>query len=225
MKERGKERGGRGRDRGNRRKWECPLTRVLTSQKGIELARQKEAEQREKQQAKDAAREARAAKENEEEQHRVSRDPNEPFYGSLSSKNKSDLKDVAHALKLSKEGTKEVLLKRIQDHFDDHPHLRVDQRFHGLFNRGRPRASEPNPAPPSFEPNPPPLTPQPLRLAPFALHPTLALYNINGHNIQYQGNDVHNSYLTVHDVHPRLPYIIHPPTFNPLATSSYTVNI
>lgn len=90
-------------------------------------------------QRKREAREQRTAKEAEREELRRQRDPNEPFTGMLGSKSKPDLQDIARTLGLAINGQKKTLLARINVHFDEHPHLRENFRFKGLFNRSRQR--------------------------------------------------------------------------------------
>ncbi|KAI0054950.1 hypothetical protein BV25DRAFT_1816311 [Artomyces pyxidatus] len=57
------------------------------------------------------------------------------FAGALSSKNKADLLDITHALKLPMDGTKADLSKAISDHLHTHPALEADPRFAQLFSR------------------------------------------------------------------------------------------
>ena len=66
--------------------------------------------------------------------------------GSLSSKSKLDLQEIAGALSLSEEGTKEVLIRRINTFFDSHPRIRDSERFTGLFNRAHRRRNDTNSA-------------------------------------------------------------------------------
>ncbi|KAF9479072.1 hypothetical protein BDN70DRAFT_766438, partial [Pholiota conissans] len=54
------------------------------------------------------------------------------FNGSLTSKNKTDLEDIADALKLPIDGVKSVLIFRITDHFGQYPRLKEDPLFIGL---------------------------------------------------------------------------------------------
>ena len=77
----------------------------------------------------------RKQKENDREQQRQDRAPDAPFMGSLSSKSKPNLQEIAGALSLSEEGTKEVLIRRINTFFDSHPLIRDSKRFTGLFDR------------------------------------------------------------------------------------------
>jgi hypothetical protein len=66
--------------------------------------------------------------------------------GALSSKNKADLQDIADALSLTEDGTKEVLVRRINTFFDSHPHIRNSDRFVGLFSRASRRRADMNDA-------------------------------------------------------------------------------
>ena len=67
--------------------------------------------------------------------------PDDPFIGSLSSKNKADLQEIAGALSLPKYGTKDALILRINAFFDSNPVQRSSLQFSGLFNRRAPRQS------------------------------------------------------------------------------------
>ena len=57
------------------------------------------------------------------------------FTGSLGSKNKTELQDLATALNLSMEGTKPELTTRINAHFNENQDLKAHDRFIGLFSR------------------------------------------------------------------------------------------
>jgi hypothetical protein len=57
------------------------------------------------------------------------------FTGSLSSKNMTDLQDLASALHLSMDGTESDLLERIKAHLEAHPDLKTDDRYLDLFGR------------------------------------------------------------------------------------------
>ena len=109
--------------------------RVLTSAEGKRLAAEKDAEWAAKEQKKRDAAMRRRQKENDREKQRRDRAPDAPFTGSLSSKSKPDLQEIAGALSLAEEGTKEVLIHRINTFFDSHPSIRDSERFTGLFNR------------------------------------------------------------------------------------------
>ncbi|KAF9257525.1 hypothetical protein L218DRAFT_1006058 [Marasmius fiardii PR-910] len=88
------------------------------------------------------AEEARKQKEKEmrememqRRQHaRETRDPNQLFSGSLNSKNKADLQDIAYSLHLSLDGNKKDLITRINSHFDAHIELKEDPRFIGILS-------------------------------------------------------------------------------------------
>jgi len=114
--------------------------RCLTSGEGRRLAMEHETAKAAEQQKKTAARERRAAQDAEREQQRRERDPKQAFSGSLSSKNKPDLQDVAHALQLDIAGTKKDLVDRITAHFNAHPEKKTEAQYEGIFNsRRRPR--------------------------------------------------------------------------------------
>ena len=109
--------------------------RVLTSAEGRQLAEEKEAEKTAKEQKKKEAEQRRKEKEVEWIQLRFNRPPDAPFTGSLTSKNRPDLQEIAGALGLPETGIKEALIRGIKAHFDANPSLRDLQRFSGLFNR------------------------------------------------------------------------------------------
>ncbi|KAJ1299342.1 hypothetical protein OPQ81_005002 [Rhizoctonia solani] len=48
-------------------------------------------------------------------------------------KRKEDLKDLCYALGLSREGTREGMIKRVEAHLADRPTLANDDRFRALF--------------------------------------------------------------------------------------------
>jgi hypothetical protein len=119
--------------------------RVLTSVEGRQLAEEKDAERTAKEQKKKDAEQRRKEKEVERIQHRLNRPPDAPFTGSLGSKNRPDLQEIAGALGLPETGTKEALTQSIKAHFDSNLSLRDLPRFSGLFNRAtrrRPRELE-----------------------------------------------------------------------------------
>jgi hypothetical protein len=69
--------------------------------------------------------------------------------GALSSKKKSDLQEIAGALELSEDGTKEALISHINEFFEQKPDHCNMPRFSGLFNRTSKRRALPaeNPIP------------------------------------------------------------------------------
>jgi hypothetical protein len=113
--------------------------RWLNSDEGLRLAEEYEAVRVADEEKKHSARELRAAKEAEREEQRWQRDPNTPFTGTLNSKSKADLQDVAHALGLSMDGQKKDLLERIKAYFDANTTLRDHPCYEGLFHRVRNR--------------------------------------------------------------------------------------
>ena len=56
------------------------------------------------------------------------------FSESLSSKNKTELEDIANMLSLTLEGTKAALISRITAYFNDHPQFKEDKHYSGLFD-------------------------------------------------------------------------------------------
>lgn len=128
--------------RGNKKRKVVTNARMLTSEEGLRLAEEQEEEQRIKKQKKKEAAQRREDKAAEGRRQRAERDPSEPFRGSLTSKSKGDLQEIASVLGLSEDGTVKELQTRIITHFGAHPHLRDSPLFTGLFNRTR--TSRPN---------------------------------------------------------------------------------
>ncbi|KAJ6448315.1 hypothetical protein C8R47DRAFT_1269962 [Mycena vitilis] len=89
----------------------------------------------------DARAEARQAKENEEQLHRVAYVRTTIFRGSISTKNKPQLKDLAYALDISTDGTSKQLTTRINTFFEDNDAMRNDPWFMGIFTRSRAAAA------------------------------------------------------------------------------------
>ena len=117
---------------------------ALTLAEGKQLAAEKDAEQAAKEQKKRDAAMQQNQKENDREQQQCDQAPDAPFTGSLSSKNKPNLQEIAGALSLAEEGTKEVLIHRINAFFDSHPHIHDSERFTGLFNHVQKRQIDMN---------------------------------------------------------------------------------
>jgi len=211
----------------------CPKlnadARCLTSAEGRQLAMEHEAAKAAEQQKKTAARERRAAQDAEREQQRRERDPNQAFSGSLSSKNKPDLQDVAHSLQLDITGTKKDLVERITAHFDARPEKKTEARYEGIFNpRRRPRNDDnaPPPLPPPVQVLQSPLQqPSPFANYPPLLHnavnfstaPPLAgpssQPNINPHSVHPSYNQYHNFSSYYHPYDGSMSYSAHPTQF------------
>ena len=129
--------------------------RWLNSDEGLRIAQEQEASRTAEEQRKKEGRELRAAKQAEREKQRRQRDPNKPFTGSLMTKTKADLQDVAQVLGLTIDGQKKELLARINAYFNEHPLLCEDPRFEGIFNRSQRRSGVQN-----DENHPPTVSPQ-----------------------------------------------------------------
>lgn len=68
-----------------------------------------------------------------------------PFTGSLLTKKKAELQEIAQALAVSDVGTREELQGRIKKHLDDNAaDLEDDPTFAGLFSRKRQRSVQPS---------------------------------------------------------------------------------
>ncbi|KAJ7307920.1 hypothetical protein DFH08DRAFT_975303 [Mycena albidolilacea] len=113
---------------------EIVKARALTSDEGLQLARDREKLMQEKEAEKKRRDDEQQAKEKKEQQLREAHAGTIVFRGALSSKNKTQLKDLAYSLNIGMEGTSKELIARINDHFDrnealcDHPH------YAGIFN-------------------------------------------------------------------------------------------
>lgn len=138
----------RGEQKSKRRKLNVEH-QLLTSDVGLRLAEENEAEHLAKKQKKKEAAERKKAKEMEQAQRRANRDPNEPFTGSLKSKCLSELQDLCSALGIPETGTKKVLLTRVEAHFAAHPNLRQSPIYCNIFRRA-PRRAPSNPVPSSL---------------------------------------------------------------------------
>lgn len=100
------------------------------------------------------AEQAKATAEKEQETRRAEEDrqrrreaaaPTTIWEGAWWNRSKPDVQDLAFALGLLMDGTKEELVKRIRAHLDQNPTLKSDARFKGLYStvtRGR-RKSKP----------------------------------------------------------------------------------
>jgi hypothetical protein len=113
------------------------LARCLNSDEGLDACDQRDEEDRQKQARKEESAARKLAKEQERERARAARGPVEAYMGSLASKSKPDLQEIAEALALPKDGTKQDLQTRINAHFDAHPRFKEDPKYIGLFIRTR----------------------------------------------------------------------------------------
>ncbi|KAJ7107117.1 hypothetical protein C8R44DRAFT_885781 [Mycena epipterygia] len=119
--------------------------RVLNSVEGRRLAAEDDAQRAAKDKKKDDSAERRKNKENTRDRNRQTRDPDAPFTGLLTAKNKDDLMDIAWAVKLPEDGTKAVLLERLEQYFRHHTAEHDSPKFAGLFTRA-PRGRRAAPA-------------------------------------------------------------------------------
>ena len=136
--------------------------RCLTSAEGLAEAQEADRLRLEKERKREETVAKRTAEEAERLKTRLALDPDTPFVGVLSSKNKSQLQDIAFTLHLPIDNklTKENLISSINDHFDKHPSLKATPRYEQIFNSRRRAAPGPPPSSvpqshPSFTPNDP----------------------------------------------------------------------
>jgi len=104
-------------------------SRVVTNEEGLLEAEEDRQKQSEKKQKEAEKRARKAAKEKDDLIRRATQGKTRVFSGALASKNKTDLGDLADALKLDCEGTKVILLSRITEYFDNHPRFKEDARY------------------------------------------------------------------------------------------------
>ena len=107
----------------------------MTSAEGKRLAAEKDAERIAKAEKRKETERLRKEKEVVRDQQCQARSPDEPFIGFLGSKNKADLQEIAGALCLSEDSTKDALIQCINSFFDSNPLQRDSPRFLGLFHR------------------------------------------------------------------------------------------
>jgi hypothetical protein len=178
--------------------------RWLNSDEGLRLAEEQEALRAAEERKKREAREQREAKEAEREVQRRQRDPNAPFTGTLFSKTKADLQDIAQVLGLTMDGQKKDILARISTHFDANPILRDDSRFEGIFNRTRRRPAMQTEGETSNTTGPTPALPAfgagPSSSAPPAPPPPLSSNIVNTHHFLYTSPD--SAALPYHPIPP-----------------------
>ncbi|KAK6971395.1 hypothetical protein R3P38DRAFT_2401356, partial [Favolaschia claudopus] len=108
--------------------------RTLTSDEGLAIALERERATQEKEAEKKRRDEERQSKEREEQLQREAQARTAIFRGGISSKNKTQLKDLAYALSLPMDGTAKDLIARISEHFETHPDLKTQSQFEGIFS-------------------------------------------------------------------------------------------
>ncbi|KAG6874107.1 hypothetical protein C0992_008100, partial [Termitomyces sp. T32_za158] len=110
---------------------------VMTSDEGLQEAEQEQAKHEEKERVKMQKKAQKDTAEKENLVRQTTKGAQMIFAGSLGTKNKTDLQDLALVLGLSLKGKKIDLQQRIEDKFNDHPELKVEPRFSGLFRRSQ----------------------------------------------------------------------------------------
>ena len=118
---------------------ECGSKKIkahFVTSKGLRLEfNQEEAERQERNQA---AAEKDKKKEAEDAVHaqQIANDAlNRDFTGRMAAYKKDDLRALAIAIGVSDKGTNAELIARIEGHFEQHPDLKHNSRFQGLFNK------------------------------------------------------------------------------------------
>ncbi|KAG6834808.1 hypothetical protein H0H93_007268 [Arthromyces matolae] len=124
--------------------------RVMTSEEGLRMCEEDRAAREEKERQKREKQSKRDAVNKENVVRRETYGATMVFSGSLSSKNKTQLGDLAAALgfetQLDDKRTKAQFLEQITKKFEAEPELKDDPRFVGMFKRGSKRpAAEPDP--------------------------------------------------------------------------------
>ena len=123
----------------------------LTSDEGLRQARKLEEEHEAREREKQEKEEQCTAAQVERQLLREQRDPSEPFKGTLSSKTKDDLKDVAYSLALSLDGQKKDILEWINTYFEENPSMRQHKQYEALFGRPKRRQQVDENQPPSID--------------------------------------------------------------------------
>jgi hypothetical protein len=108
-------------------------SRWLNSAEALAQCEREEAEAEAEAARKQAKANEKQAQEKERQRQRERRDPNRPFVGSLNSRKKADLQDIAYALGLEIEGRVDDLKSSINTYFDEHEEQRTSPRYVGLF--------------------------------------------------------------------------------------------
>lgn len=106
---------------------------LLTSLEAWERLAQEAAECDAKQKKRDEAQKCREDKTVECQIQHDAMNGNETYMGMLSSKNKAELEDIAHALGLPEKGFKVDLIECIKTHLNGNPELQNDSHFSGLY--------------------------------------------------------------------------------------------
>ncbi len=115
-------------------------SRVMTAEEGYQEVKEHSKARREKVDAVEKKKQEKKRKEREDLVRRLMQAETMIFSGSLTSKNKTDLGDLAAALSLETEGlTVSKLRSEILKYFNDHPEMKEDRRYSGIFSRTRKR--------------------------------------------------------------------------------------
>ena len=113
--------------------------RIVTNDEGKEEARREQERREEKKRKETAMKNQKEAKKKDDLVRRATQGSTREFTGTLSTKKKTELEDIADALGLDIQGNRKDLIARITVYFDDFPRFKEDPRFSGLFERARGR--------------------------------------------------------------------------------------
>ncbi|KAG6893765.1 hypothetical protein C0993_000343 [Termitomyces sp. T159_Od127] len=118
--------------------------RVMTLDEGLREAQKERAKCDEKERKKAERRAKKDAVDQENLICRTTKGAQMIFIGSLGSKNKTELQDLASILSLSIAGTKVNLQQCIEDEFEKRPKLKDEAQFLGLFKQSQKRPAPTN---------------------------------------------------------------------------------
>ncbi|KAG1867791.1 hypothetical protein DFJ58DRAFT_838028 [Suillus subalutaceus] len=206
--------------KGSSKKRTKPYSRVLTSEEGRAELRELEADQAERERQEEASKQKKVAEEQGKRDRRAEQERSQAaFTGAIKTKKLEELRDVAAALRLPETGLKAELLQRILQHFNDHPGLKKNQRYDGLFNppRSRRRRLEnDNSVAPEF---PQDMIPANSIQQPSRYQPQLPVTHSSMSAMDLPPPGYAPPYYSMHHSVPRSPPVLHPP-FTPVGSAS-----
>lgn len=108
-------------------------SRFLTSDEAMKQLREEKAVNERKEQEARELKQAQAEKDEKRQRERETKAPTKVWSGAWKSRNKDEVLDLAFALGLAINGTKNEVIERIQTHLSASPWLMRDSRFSGLY--------------------------------------------------------------------------------------------